>query len=74
MSLYERVTVQGDNISLSLIVWRRFRAPMPGLVEKTLDINPDLAELGYYLPVGTTFLLPVPVPRAPGVLPQIKLW
>ena len=72
--LYERVTVMGEDLTVSLIVWRRFRTSMPGLVERTLDINPGLADVGHYLPVGTTFLLPIPAPRKPAVLPAIKLW
>ena len=29
----EPITVAGDFISVSLVVWRRFKRPMPGLVE-----------------------------------------
>lgn len=72
--LVEKITVLGDNITLSLIVWRRFHRPMPGLVEQTLELNQDLGELGYYLPVGTEFLLPIPTPRPQTVLEPIKLW
>lgn len=72
--LYERIKVMGEDLTLSLIVWRRFHRPMPGLVEMTLDINQELAELGYYLPVGTEFLLPIPIPRGEKVLDTIKLW
>jgi len=39
----ERITVEGDAITLSLLVWRRFRRPMPGFVEQILDRNPELA-------------------------------
>ena len=72
--LYERVTVMGEDLTVSLIVWRRFRTPVPGLVERTLDINPGLADLGHYLPLGTVFLLPIPAPRKPQLLPTIRLW
>jgi phage tail protein X len=72
--VYENVTVTGEQITLSLIVWRRFHRPMPGLVEQILDINQELAELGYFLPLGTTFLLPVPIPRGEAILDPIKLW
>lgn len=72
--LYERITVMGEDLTVSLIVWRRFRTPMPGLVERTLDNNPGLADLGHYLPLGTVFLLPIPAPRQPSVLPALKLW
>lgn len=72
--VYEKVTVTGEQITLSLVVWRRFHRPMPGLVEQILDINQELAELGYFLPLGTTFLLPVPIPRSEAILDPIKLW
>ena len=70
----ERLTVEGDNITLSLLVWRRFRRPMPGLFEQILDLNPGLAALGPCLPVGTTFNMPVPTPREPALLEPITLW
>jgi phage tail protein X len=72
--LTETVTVEGDDLTLSLIVWRRFKRPMPGLVEAILDLNQDLADLGRILPVGTVFEMPVPVPRARTLLDPIRLW
>jgi phage tail protein X len=72
--IVEPVTIEGEFITVSLIVWRRFRRPMPGLVEQILDINPGLADLGPYLPVRTTFDMPVPMPREPAILDPIKLW
>lgn len=73
-SITETVTVEGDDLTLSLIAWRRFKRPMPGLVEAILDQNPGLADLGQTLPVGTTFQMPVPVPRDQTVLDPIRLW
>jgi len=70
----EPITVAGDFISVSLIVWRRFKRPMPGLVEQVFDMNPGLADLGHFLPVGTVFNLPIPTPREPTILEPIKLW
>lgn len=55
----ETITVQSEGLTVSRIVWQRFHAPKPGLVERILDINPGLAALGFFLPVGTVFLLPV---------------
>jgi phage tail protein X len=72
--LVEKITVTGDDITLSLIVWRRFHKPMPGLVEMTLDMNQDLADAGYKLPLGTTFYLPIPEPKPQTVLDPIRLW
>jgi phage tail protein X len=71
---FETITVQSEGVTLSKIVWRRFRKPMPGLFERTLDLNPGLADLGIFLPVGTVLTLPIPTPRvAPEVTP-IRLW
>ena len=70
----ERLTVEGDGITVSLLVWRRFRRPMPGLVEAILERNPGLAGLGPILPVGTVLEIPVPTPRAPQLLNPIRLW
>ena len=72
--IIEPITVEGEFITVSLIVWRRFRRPMPGLVEQVHDMNPGLADLGAYLPVGTTFNLPIPTPRGPTLLDPIRLW
>jgi phage tail protein X len=70
----EPITVEGDGITLSLIVWRRFRRPMAGLVEQILDRNPGLAGSGSHLPIGTAFYLPISIPREPAILDPIKLW
>ena len=72
--IVEPVTVEGEFITVSLIVWRRFRRPMPGLVEQTYDMNLGLGELGAFLPVGATFDMPVPTPREPLILDPIRLW
>ena len=72
--IVERVPVEGEFITVPLIVWRRFKRPMPGLVEQILDRNPGLAELGPFLPVGTIFDMPVPTPREPAILEPIRLW
>ena len=72
--IVESVTVEGEFLTVSLIVWRRFRRPMPGLVEAIHDINPGLADLGPFLPVGTRFDMPIPTPRAPVLLDPIRLW
>lgn len=70
----ETVIIQGEAITASLLVWRRFRKPMPGLVERVLDINPGLADAGVFLPLGAAVKIPIPVARpAPEVTP-IRLW
>jgi phage tail protein X len=73
-TITETVTVEGDELTLSLIVWRRFMRPMAGMVEAILDANPGLASLGSILPLGTVFEMPVPVPQENQVLEPIRLW
>jgi phage tail protein X len=76
--IIERVTVEGDGLTVSLLVWRRFHRAMPGLVEQVYAMNPGLAAHGPTLPLGTSVLLPVPAPDpAPDpaqVLAPIRLW
>jgi phage tail protein X len=59
---YEFFTVEGDYITADLIVWRRYRARTPGLVERMLDDNPRLAKLhreSPFLPLGTQVRIPI---------------
>ena len=70
----ETVTVEGDGLTVATLVWRRFKRPMPGLVEAIYDLNPGLADLGQTLPVGTSFEMPIPIPREQQVLDPIRLW
>ncbi|CAN7329900.1 tail protein X [Phyllobacterium sp. LjRoot231] len=72
--VYEKVVVAGDNITISLLVWRRFKRPMPGIVEYILDSNPGLARKGPILPVGTEILMPIPSPRPVNKVKPISLW
>lgn len=70
----ETVTIEGEFLTVSLTVWRRFKRPMPGLVEAIYDLNPGVADLGVYLPVGATFAMPIPTPHEPALLNPIRLW
>lgn len=75
MSKVERITVNGIGLTLSKIVWRRFRRPTPGVVEATLAANPGLADLGPILPLGTAFDLVIPAEAtAKDARPVIRLW
>lgn len=76
MAETERIVVNGDGITLPLLIWRRFRKPMPGLVEKALDINPGLAAQGPFIAPGTAVLLPIPDTPETSSEPQgrIRLW
>lgn len=73
-NLVETITAKGDFLTVPLIVWRRFRRPMPGLVEAIFAMNRELSEAGPYLPIGTTFKMPIPIPREKARLDPIRLW
>jgi phage tail protein X len=68
------IKVAGEDISVDLLIWRKYKRPMPGLLEQVLDINPGLAALGPILPIGTFVKLPnVKPPTVPG-LAVVRLW
>lgn len=59
---YELVTVQGDFITVDLLIWRRYRRPFPGILEATLDANPHLAVIHQstpFLPINTQVRIPI---------------
>ena len=72
----EQIVVRGEGITLPLLIWRRFRKPMPGLVEKTLDMNPGLAAQGPFIGLGTEVVVPIPAETQTSSEPQgrIRLW
>ena len=59
------IVTESEGLTVPLILWRKFRGPRPGLLERTLALNPGLAGAGPRLPVATAFLLPVDRPTAP---------
>ncbi len=71
----ETVAVEAEGLSVDLIVWRKFRRPMPGYVEAVFDTNMGLAALSDYLPVGTVFELPaVELDPLPAIPDLVLLW
>jgi phage tail protein X len=70
----EVFVVDQDYTMLDSMIWRRHRRRTPGLVEKTLELNPGLADLGPILPIGTRVLIPLDRPNAVTTLPLVKLW
>jgi phage tail protein X len=59
---YDMITVEGDFITVDLIVWRRYKTPAYGIVERLLDDNPHLAKLhklSPFLPIGTQIRIPI---------------
>ena len=62
----ETLEVITERTTLDLLLWRRFRREVPGLVEDTLRRNPGLARLGTMLPVGLSLQVAVPDPEPKG--------
>lgn len=59
---FDLVTVQGDNVTADLLVWRRYKMPTRGVLEAMLACNPHLSLLhktSPFLPVGTQVRIPI---------------
>lgn len=52
------ITVQRGRTTLDLLLWRQHGAPGQALLEKALEANPGIADLGAELPIGTIVRLP----------------
>jgi len=64
--MIETLTVVAEQTPLDLLLWRRYRREVPGLVEDTLRRNPGLAKIGLLLPVGMTIAVQTPAPELRG--------
>ena len=69
-----RVQVTRDNMTLDLVVWQAFGRQDAGVVEAALELNPGIADLGAFLPVGTTVELPEPQAAKPPLRETVMLW
>lgn len=69
----EVLTVPFDGLTLSGLLWRRFRRQTPGLRETVLALNPGLAEIELSLPRGATVTLPDAL-AAPSRTDIVQLW
>jgi len=70
------LTVTAEQTTVDLLLWRRFRREIPGLVEDTLRRNPGLARIGVFLPVGMTIAVqtPAPAPRGRTAVQLVSLY
>ena len=62
----ETLKVTTERTTLDLLLWRRFRREVPGLVEDTLRRNSGVAHLGAMLPLGLMVQVAVPNPEPKG--------
>jgi phage tail protein X len=56
------------------VLWRRYRRPLAGVTERTLAMNPGVAELGPFIPRGRTLTIPYVAPPGQTRRKVIKLW
>jgi phage tail protein X len=59
---YETVQISGDRITPSLLIWRRYRRPAPGMLGLFLRANPAaaVAVAGQpFLPIGMKVMVPI---------------
>lgn len=70
----EKIEVTGAGLTISRLIWNRFRAPSPETLGRIYDLNPGLAAAGTHIPIGTVVLLPVPDNSDDQIVEQITLW
>lgn len=73
---HETYVVRSEGISVDLILWRRFRRPMPGLFERLLAMpeNQHLENSGFTLALGTVVTIPIEESPATEMVPVVSLW
>ena len=62
----EILVIPNDFNPVDLLLFRRFKREIPGMFERTLELNPGLASLGPFPPRGTEVLVEVPEPAPRG--------
>lgn len=70
------VIVRSSGLTLSKLIWQQFRRQPVGYLEAVLLRNPDLAELGTFIPVGTEIVFPLEITEAKSVQERnvVRLW
>jgi phage tail protein X len=69
-----RIVVSREQMTVDLIVWQTFGRQDGTLVERTFELNPGLAALGPFLPVGTELELPEASAERPALIETVRLW
>lgn len=69
-----RVMVSREQMTVDLVVWQAFGRQDDALVEHTFALNPGLAGLGPFLPVGTEIELPEATAERPVLIETVRLW
>lgn len=71
---YQSLKIDGDKVPVDLIVWRKYRAQTPGLVEQVYDLNKGLADLSINLPRGSQVTIPLYTHPSYAQVTPLKLW
>lgn len=73
---YETHVVRSEGISVDLIIWKRFKRPMPGLFERMMGLpeNQHLEHSGFVLPLGAVVVIPIEEAPATESAPVVSLW
>jgi phage tail protein X len=71
---FETYTIETEGLMLDRLLWNRFKKRTPGLTERVLDMNRELAE-NVFLPLGTIVVIPIDAPsKTPTVKKVVRLW
>jgi len=71
-TVYEKVVIEGEGVTLSLLLWRRFKRPTFGLIERILDRQGNLSR--EFLQRGDIVYIPIDVPETQKRAKVIQLW
>lgn len=69
------LTIPDDHTPVDLLLWNYFKREYPDLIDQTFSLNPGLASLGEFPPVGTKVVVQLPnAPKTRKNKPLITLW
>lgn len=66
-------TVAIEFLTLSQLIWRKFKRQPAGYIERVLDLNQGIST-SVYLPVGTVVILPLDLPTDFEEPEVVRLW
>ncbi|WP_420408709.1 tail protein X [Hoeflea sp.] len=66
-------TVGMEGMTLSQVIWKRFRRQPLGYIERVLELNPGISA-GIILSVGTVIKLPLDLPTETAETEVVRLW
>lgn len=67
-------TVRIEGLTLSNVIWRKYRRQPPGFIEKVLEMNPGLSAT-VEIPVGTVIIFPIEeIAAAEQKRAVVRLW